>query len=70
MPVEDVPARDLSRVPAELDAAYEAHDDSSALRATVIAPSGDWTKKTLSHLLAKAPTHSSLGAGVSPQRRV
>ena len=56
------PVRDLSRVPVELDAAYEAHDDSSALRATVIAPSGDWAKKALTHLLAKAPTHSTLGA--------
>ena len=54
--------RDLSHVPVELDAAYEAHDDSSALRATVIAPSGDWAKKTLTHLLAKAPTHSVLRA--------
>jgi len=59
----DGPApRDLSRVPVELDAAYEAHDGESALRATVIAPAGDWTKKTLTHLLAKAPTVSTLGA--------
>lgn len=54
--------RDVCRVPAELDAAYEAQDPSAAIRATVITPTGSWTLRSLKHLLAKAPSVSTLGA--------
>ena len=54
--------RDVSRVPAELDAAYEAQDPSAAMRATVITPTGSWSLRSLAHLLAKAPSASTLGA--------
>jgi hypothetical protein len=53
-------ARDLTKVPAELDAKYLALDSDAALRACTITPSGPWTKSSLASILAK-PVESSLG---------
>ena len=54
------PARDLTQVPSELDRQYELHDPDSALRATIIAPEGAWTKKSVESILSKSATVSTL----------
>jgi len=55
-------ARDLTKVPGELDARYGQFDVDGALRATVIAPSGPWAKKSHASLLSKAPAEAVLHA--------
>ena len=57
-----IPSRDLTKVPSELDRQYELHDSDSALRATIIAPEGSWTKKSVESILSKSPTISTLNA--------
>ena len=54
-------ARDLTKVPGELDAAYEALDRDSALRPTIITPGVTWRKKAYASLLSRAATDSTLG---------
>ena len=55
------PLKDLTKVPQELDTAYETHDTDSCLRASIIAPNGPWSKKFQASLLAK-PSETTLGA--------
>jgi hypothetical protein len=59
---EEEPARDLTKVPVELDGNYERLDPDSALRATIIAPSGAWTKKSWASILSKEPRVETLGS--------
>lgn len=54
-------ARDLTKVPGELDAAYEALDRDSALRPTIITPGATWRKKAYASLLSRAATDTTLG---------
>lgn len=54
-------ARDLTKVPGELDAAYEALDRDSALRPTIITPGATWRKKAYASLLSRAATDTALG---------
>jgi len=54
------PTRDLTQVPSELDKQYELHDADSSLRATIIAPEGAWTKKSVESILSKSATISTL----------
>jgi len=55
-----IPHRDLTKVPLELDAAYGAHDTEARLRASIIAPTGPWSKTFQTSLLAK-PSAATLG---------
>jgi len=60
---EEAPAvgRDVTKVPGELDRAYEQLDSDSALRPAIITPSSPWTKRSTASLLSKTPITSSLG---------
>jgi hypothetical protein len=59
------PAFDLTQVPAQLDAAFLAHDTRAALRPTTLTPGTDgWLHRSYSSLLSNAPniqswTHAS-----------
>ncbi len=55
-------ARDITKVPVELDGNYERLDPDSALRATIIAPSGPWAKKSWASILSKEPKREALGS--------
>lgn len=52
-------ARDLTKVPTELEARFETFDQDAALRPAIISPGDRWTKRAQKALLA-APTESSL----------
>jgi len=52
--------RDLTRVPAQLDAAYERLDLDHALRAATIAVGGPWERSQLPSLLSRAAVSSQL----------
>ena len=52
--------RDLTKMPAVMDAAFERLDHDNALRPTVITPSSPWSMKRLPSLLARAATTSTL----------
>ena len=60
--------RDLTKIPIELDAQYEALDTESALHATTITPDGDWTKKAWASILATQPTTRRLNALQATER--
>ena len=51
---------DYTKIPVALDAKYEALDEDSALRPTIINPGPHWSKKYLKSLLS-APADASLG---------
>jgi len=55
-------ARDLTKVPVQLDGNYERLDPDSALRATIIAPNGAWAKKSWASILSKEPKSETLGS--------
>jgi hypothetical protein len=52
--------RDLTKVPAALDAAFERLDHDNALRPTVITPASPWAKKSQASLLARSLTEATL----------
>jgi hypothetical protein len=54
--------RNLTKMPAALDAAFERLDHDNALRPTVITPSSPWSLKQLPSLLARSTTTSTLHA--------
>lgn len=60
--VVDVPGRDYTEVPKEMDARFEELDIDSQLRPTIISPAGSWTKRAQKALLA-SPTTSTLASG-------
>ena len=63
------PMRDLTQVPGELDRQYEKLDVDSALRATVIAPSGDWTRRAQASILSRARSNERIGGDAQKAAR-
>jgi len=49
-------------VPGQLDRAYEALDPTNSLRASIISPSGAWTRKSYASLLSPEPVTAVLGS--------
>merc|ERR1712176_796640 len=58
---QSVAVRDYTQVPREMDKSFEKMDVDSALRPTIISPSGAWTKQAQKALLA-SPTVSALNS--------
>lgn len=53
---EEIVAEDFTQIPTELDAKFEALDEDSALRPTIINLGHSWTKKHYESLLASQST--------------
>jgi hypothetical protein len=54
--------RDLTAMPAAMDAAFAALDSDGALRPMVIKPSGAWTRTAPSSIMDKSPAAQTLGS--------
>ena len=63
------PSRDLTKVPGELDRQYEKLDVDAALRATVIAPSGDWTRRAPASILSRTRSNERMGGDAQKAAR-